>query len=83
MFEPRRKLNSLPSDRDEGILPYDPQIKLIPIQAINYYRSVFDVEKFHVAVRTGFLGTLPCKNYIQATNRTLTNSLQKAVKKWY
>ena len=51
MFEPRRRLNSLPSDRDEGILPYEPQIKLNPMQTVNYYQLVFGVTNFHVAVR--------------------------------
>ena len=51
MFEPRRKLNAVASDRDEGILPYEPQIRLLPAQAVNYYRSVFDVSKFHVGIR--------------------------------
>ena len=51
MFEPRRKLNAVASDRDEGILPYEPQIRLQPAQTVNYYRTVDDVAAFHVGVR--------------------------------
>jgi len=50
MFEPRRKLNAVASDRDEGILPYEPQIRLQPAQTVNYYRTVGDVAAFHVGV---------------------------------
>ena len=82
MFEPRRKLNSLPSDRDEGILPYDPQIKLIPIQAINYYRSVFDVEKFHVAVRTGFIVILSVQKIHLSYGTKKLKITVKSRKKW-
>ena len=39
LFDPRRKLNALPTDREEGIIPYEPQIKLAPGYAVNYYQE--------------------------------------------
>ena len=38
-FDARRKLTAAPTDREEGIIPYEPQIKLNPQFAVNYYQE--------------------------------------------
>ena len=49
-LDPRRKLIPEPTDREEGIMPYEPELKLPSNFNINYNMSMEAVSEFHVAM---------------------------------
>jgi len=50
LFDARRKLHAAPTDREEGIIPYEPQIKLNPGLAVNYYQSIAGFKNLNIAL---------------------------------
>ena len=49
-LDPRRKMIPVPTDREEGIMPYEPEIKLAPNFQINYNMSIPGVEEIKIAI---------------------------------
>ena len=49
-LDPRRRLIPEATDREEGIMPYDPELKLPPNFNINYNQSIEAVSHIHVAI---------------------------------
>lgn len=43
-------MHAAPTDREEGIIPYEPQIKLNPGLAVNYFQSIQGFKSLNIAL---------------------------------
>jgi len=48
-FDPRRPLHPGPSDREEGLIPYQPQIPVVPEWMLSYNQTISNVHSVYTA----------------------------------
>ncbi|UJR35326.1 hypothetical protein I4U23_028087 [Adineta vaga] len=56
LFDPRRPLDPTPTDREEGLIMYTPEIMVNFESVINYYKQVYNIRGIHT-VSTGLEST--------------------------